>query len=180
MAAEATASGATGAGGASGGAAGPSADGVVPPPPPETWDAVVEGNYVDLTEWGGRAHFLSWGWRGVADDTQGLPEGSMPLSVPEGSKGLALLVHGIGDFSYRFSLLGPALAREGYAVLAPDLPGRGRSALPPRSSHTADAYCDFLSSFLKGVGLGAGPPMALLLGHSMGGGVVAAFTEVRE
>jgi pimeloyl-ACP methyl ester carboxylesterase len=75
-----------------------------------------------------------------------------------------LLVHGLTASSYYWSVLGPALAEQGWYVIAPDLRGRGQSDKPAHGIgipfHMNDllALCDALSL-----------PAVHLLGHSLGG-----------
>src|SRR4051794_22507216 len=75
-----------------------------------------------------------------------------------------LLVHGLGmSADYWTAFTFPALAA-GYRLIAPDLPGFGRSA--PLPQHTLAAYTEVLGDLLQR--LAPGDP-AHVLGHSMGG-----------
>ncbi len=76
-----------------------------------------------------------------------------------------VLVHGLGMSGAYWRRLQPLLAAA-RPVYAPDLPGFGHSSRPP-----APLDVPALGDWLDAVGL----PMAHLLGHSMGGPVVAAF-----
>lgn len=142
-----------------------------PPPPPASWEDVPVGSFADVAA-GARMHYRHWGWA----------EGGPP-SRPEGCKGVVLLCHGIVDFSYRFHFLASRIADAGYAVVAPDLLGRGRSPLPAPGTplggvdrHTADDYVEQLEAFLGAIGLlSDSSPKLTLIGHSMGGAVVTAF-----
>jgi pimeloyl-ACP methyl ester carboxylesterase len=80
---------------------------------------------------------------------------------------LAVLVHGITSDSRSWVRAGPALARLGYRVLAPDLRGHGQS---PRGEYTAQAWADDLVETLP-----AGPEVAI--GHSLGGLALALAVE---
>lgn len=123
--------------------------------PPKSWDDVKLGSFVNVLN--GSMHYLHWGVPPSQSDT------------------VVLLVHGIGNYSYSWTQLGPALEAEGYSVLAPDLFGRGRSRMPPNTEHTADAYVEQLDSFLSAAGVGTTQKI-VLVGHSMGGGIATAFS----
>jgi len=93
----------------------------------------------------------------------------------EGSEGV-LLVHGFSGstFSWRYTAL--ALAEEGYRVIAVDLPGFGLSERNLNFSPTADHRAELLWSLLESLDSGSDWH---LVGHSMGGGVVAAMALQR-
>lgn len=73
-----------------------------------------------------------------------------------------VLLHGAQNDHSVWSLHARALAERGYAVLAPDLPGHGRSDGPALASIEAMAH--WLLALLDA----AGVDQALLAGHSMG------------
>lgn len=89
-------------------------------------------------------HFASWG----------------TLTSPER---VVLLVHGLTASSREFIELGPALAGQGWYVIAPDLRGRGQSAKPahgygvPFHANDLLALCDHL-----------GLATVHIVGHSLG------------
>ncbi len=89
--------------------------------------------------------------------------------VAEGSGPPVLLVHGLGGFaeSWRHNL--PALGRQA-AVYALDLPGFGQSSKPVRP-YSLGFFVNVLEGFRKNLEL-ARPT---LVGHSLGGAVVAAY-----
>jgi pimeloyl-ACP methyl ester carboxylesterase len=74
-----------------------------------------------------------------------------------------LMVHGLGDEADTWRYLLPELA-SGNRILAPDLPGFGRSSRPPRSL-TAPMLTSVLLELLDELGT----PAALLIGSSLGG-----------
>ena len=78
-----------------------------------------------------------------------------------------VLVHGAGGSHLDWPA--PLRRLKGANVYALDLPGHGRSEGPGRSSITA--YRDFLLAFLDALGL----ERAVVVGHSMGGGIALAF-----
>jgi len=73
-----------------------------------------------------------------------------------------MLLHGAQNDHSVWALQSRALAHRGYALLAPDLPGHGRSGGPPLASIEA------LAVWALAVLEAAGAPRALLAGHSMG------------
>lgn len=73
-----------------------------------------------------------------------------------------VLLHGAQNDHSVWALQSRALAHAGLAVLAPDLPGHGRSDGPALT--TVEAMADWLIALLKTAGAGR----ALLAGHSMG------------
>ncbi len=105
------------------------------------------------------------GWVEVAGTSlrviQAGPEAAPPL----------VLVHGLGmsaDYWTEYTI--PALAAD-YRIIAPDLPGYGRSAPLPR--HTVGAY----SAVVRGLIDQLAPDERVhLLGHSMGGQISIAVT----
>ena len=84
----------------------------------------------------------------------------------------AVLIHGAGMDHTVWALVGPALAERGWTVLAPDLPGHGRSKGPAQESIAG--YAESLLHWMRRLGLLA----PVLVGHSMGG-LVALEAAVR-
>lgn len=86
----------------------------------------------------------------------------------EGSGPVLLLVHGGGSkLDWRENI--EPLSRH-FRVVAPDLPGFGRSEKPER-----DYTLDFYQAFLEALVNGLGEPRIALAGHSMGGLLAARF-----
>lgn len=80
---------------------------------------------------------------------------------PEGTtRGTAVLLHGVMSLGGTWWRIGPALAAEGWDVLAPDMAGHG-DAPPVGGPLTMDALVDRLTSAVPG-------PVDLLIGHSLG------------
>jgi pimeloyl-ACP methyl ester carboxylesterase len=94
---------------------------------------------------GARLHLLEWG-----------ASSAQPV----------LLVHGMRAHARWFTAVGPALARH-YRALAVDLRGHGRSAHAP--PYGIGRYADDVAALVNTLEL----TRPILLGHSMGGGVVA-------
>jgi pimeloyl-ACP methyl ester carboxylesterase len=83
---------------------------------------------------------------------------------------VVLLVHGfVGDAASTWSHQIDALAGD-HTVVAPDLPGAGRSSDPPDGFTVAD-YADCLAAFLRRIGVGH----AHVVGLSFGGTVALSF-----
>ena len=86
---------------------------------------------------------------------------------------VVVMIHGAGFDSSTWALHSRWFAHHGYAVLAPDLPGHGRSAgkLLPTIAEMADWIAALLAA--------AGAPKAKLIGHSMGS-LIAIETSARH
>jgi pimeloyl-ACP methyl ester carboxylesterase len=102
------------------------------------------------------------------------------LWLPDGSvRGKVLLVHGLGGGTFSWEATWPALCQAGYATLAVDLPGFGWSSRRRGTDHSQKARAQLLWHLLQAIdqtsaaGL-PGEPWHLV-GHSMGGGAVAAM-----
>jgi pimeloyl-ACP methyl ester carboxylesterase len=87
--------------------------------------------------------------------------------------GRVLLVHGLGGSTDSFRHTFWPLAEAGYRVVAVDLPGFGYSQRIPGFDHRQTARAALLWEFLGHLG-NEGLPWHLV-GHSMGGGTVAAM-----
>lgn len=93
----------------------------------------------------------------------------MKLHIREWGAGdrTAVLLHGITSSSASWWKLGPALAAEGFHVLAPDLRGHGQS---PRGPYSVTSWADDLIESVP-------PSPDLALGLSLGGLVLAAAVD---
>jgi 2-hydroxy-6-oxonona-2,4-dienedioate hydrolase len=94
----------------------------------------------------------------------------------EGGAEGVLLVHGFSGSTFSWRYTAPALAEEGYRVIAVDLPGFGLSERNLSFLPTADLRAELLWGLLESVDSGTNWH---LVGHSMGGGVVAAMALQR-
>jgi len=83
----------------------------------------------------------------------------------EGMGQTFVLLHGLGDEADSWRKLFPLLASRG-RVLAPDLPGFGRSD-HPRRAYTLDFYAQTVEAMLQALHI----PKAVLVGSSMGAAV---------
>lgn len=77
-----------------------------------------------------------------------------------------VLIHGLGASAEIWYANMDALSAH-HRVYAPDLPGFGRTEMPPAMDFTPAAYSGFLLDFMTALGIGR----AALVGHSLGGGV---------
>ncbi|HEY7801927.1 MAG TPA: lysophospholipase [Dehalococcoidia bacterium] len=94
--------------------------------------------------------------------------------LPKGAPKAALaIVHGYAEHSGRYAYVGEAIAARGYAVHAVDLRGHGRSEGPRAFVRSFDAYLADLRAFLDRVRATTPGAAVFLLGHSMGGTIVA-------
>lgn len=90
----------------------------------------------------------------------------------EAGQGDALLIlHGWGASSESWILLQRALSKEGFRVIAIDLPGFGRTN-PPSVAWGVQEYANFVERFVSAIGL----DKFFLLGHSFGGQIAISFT----
>lgn len=85
---------------------------------------------------------------------------------PEGRMARIILIHGAWGNGASWGRLVPALAAGGHRIEALDLPGHGHSTVAPETVRQADYVAHVEQVLLAG-------PRAILVGHSMGGLVVA-------
>ena len=85
-----------------------------------------------------------------------------------------LIVHGVGSSGRTWWRIGPALAAAGYRVVAPDLPGHGRTGTWLGHPRFADNAAD-LAEFARAAGIAQGDRMGPAIGHSWGAMTVAAL-----
>lgn len=100
---------------------------------------------------------------------------------PEGEvKGVVCLVHGLGEHSGRYGHVAAVLTGAGYALLAIDLPGHGKTEGKRGHATSYDALLDIVGLLLeKGGELYPGLPR-FLYGHSMGGNLVINYALRRR
>ena len=95
--------------------------------------------------------------------------GSRPFEAS--GNGVVLFVHGAGMDHTVWVMQARYFARQGFAVLAPDLPGHGRSGGSPLTS--IEAIADWLAALLEA----AGAASASIVGHSMGSLAAVSFAS---
>ncbi len=96
------------------------------------------------------------------------------------SERVLVLVHGLSEHSERYDSVGRWLAERGFSVHALDLRGHGDSEGPRKHTPSFDAYLDDLERFLALVRKEEPDAPLVLLGHSMGGLIVAALLAWRK
>jgi alpha-beta hydrolase superfamily lysophospholipase len=101
----------------------------------------------------------------------------LPASDPLAT---VVIVHGLCEHGGRYATVAEKLCAHGYACYAPDLRGHGRSDGERLLTAAFDNYLDDLELFLAQiVPQHPGRPL-FLLGHSMGGAIVARLTLCRR
>ncbi|MDP9237526.1 MAG: lysophospholipase [Chloroflexota bacterium] len=102
--------------------------------------------------------------------------------APEGDAPRAhlVIVHGYAEHSGRYEHVGAYFAGRGYAVHAYDLRGHGLSDGERVLVRSMAEHLDDLDTFLTRVQARAGTAPIFLLGHSMGGGIVALAMVTRR
>ena len=98
------------------------------------------------------------------------------LDGPE-TGALTVLISGLGDFSYRWERMAPALIAAGRRVLRYDQFGKGWSKAPLGFRYDANAHDAQLHTLLEEIGLGQRP--ITLVAHSMGGIIAATYATRR-
>lgn len=88
------------------------------------------------------------------------------------------LVHGYAEHSGRYAYTGEALAGRGFAVHALDLRGHGRSDGDRVYIRSFNEYLRDARAFLRRVDERAAGKPVFLLGHSLGGAIVALLVAV--
>jgi alpha-beta hydrolase superfamily lysophospholipase len=119
---------------------------------------------------------VEFGWR-ARDGVQFYGQGWQPAGEP---LAVVCLVHGQGEHSGRYAELAAALVEAGYAALALDLRGHGRSE--GRRGHTPsyDAWLGDVARLLEEAGSRFPDRPRFLYGHSMGGNLVLGYALRRS
>ena len=100
--------------------------------------------------------------------------------TPPAPRRQVVIVHGFGEHSGRYAEFGSWLAERGCAVHAYDHQGHGQSSGARGHAPSFDALLDDLEAFMA-LTRDAEPGLPrVLLGHSMGGLITAAFTCERQ
>jgi Predicted hydrolases or acyltransferases (alpha/beta hydrolase superfamily) len=84
-----------------------------------------------------------------------------------------VLIHGLGGRAEDWRMLTPYLAKAGFRIYRPDLPGFGRSEWPPNFSYSVHDQATVVVDFMKALGLS----QADLGGWSMGGWIVQIVAD---
>lgn len=97
-----------------------------------------------------------------------------------GIKGVVCLVHGHGEHSGRYSHWAEKLTSAGFAVLAPDMRGHGKSDGQRGHTPSFDHYGDDLSILLDQASKLYPDTPCFLYGHSLGGVIALYFLVQRQ
>ena len=100
--------------------------------------------------------------------------------IPERARASVLIVHGFAEHSGRYDHVGQWLAARGFATHSYDHRGHGRSAGRRCHVERFDEYLDDLAIVLEQIRAERPEAPAFLIGHSMGGLVVATFARERK
>ncbi|MFB3118400.1 MAG: lysophospholipase [Myxococcota bacterium] len=100
--------------------------------------------------------------------------------LPRSSERIIILVHGYGEHSGRYEHTASDLARAGYEVHAYDQQGHGRSGGTRCHVRRFDHLLDDLEGFVAAVRAERPPLPIVVVGHSMGGLLVAAYASQRN
>jgi acylglycerol lipase len=95
-------------------------------------------------------------------------------------KAIVVLVHGFTEHGSRFAHVAEALNRQGFAVYAMDLRGHGRSEGDRIWVQSFDEYLDDVELYLDRVCRREPGKPVFLLGHSMGGAILALLAIERN
>jgi alpha-beta hydrolase superfamily lysophospholipase len=100
--------------------------------------------------------------------------------IPRSAKRIIVLVHGYGEHSGRYEHTASDLARAGFEVHAYDQQGHGRSGGARCHVRRFEHLLDDLEGFVAAVRTERTPLPIVVVGHSMGGLVVAAYASQRD
>jgi alpha-beta hydrolase superfamily lysophospholipase len=100
--------------------------------------------------------------------------------LPRTSERIIILVHGYGEHTGRYENTASDLARAGFEVHAYDQQGHGRSGGTRCHVRRFEHLLDDLEGFVAAVRAERPPLPVTVVGHSMGGLVVAAYASQRN
>jgi alpha-beta hydrolase superfamily lysophospholipase len=118
-------------------------------------------------------HF-EWNW--TQEGTKLYAQGWKPAQV----KAVVCIVHGFAEHGGRFAHVAERLGREGYAVLALDQFGHGKTEGPRGYSPSLDASLDSIKILLEEAEKRFPGMPKFLYGHSMGGNMVLNYLLRRK
>ncbi len=114
---------------------------------------------------------MSWRFSSLSGQAGELAVYDTP--APETPRATVLIVHGLGEHAGRYTHVADALVHAGFAVRAYDHQGHGRSAGRRGTLHTPDGLLQDLCTVIDDTRRRLPHRPLVLLGHSMGGLVVA-------
>jgi acylglycerol lipase len=118
-------------------------------------------------------HF-EWSW--TQNETKLYAQGWSPAQA----KAVVCIVHGFAEHGGRFAHVAERLGREGYAVLAIDQFGHGKTEGPRGYSPSLDASLDAIKNLLDEAEKRFPNKPKFLYGHSMGGNMVLNYLLRRK
>jgi len=95
-------------------------------------------------------------------------------------KAAVCLVHGLGEHSGRYAHLAASLNQAGYALLASDLRGHGKSEGQRGHTPSYEALLDDISQLLEEAAARCPDRPCFLYGHSLGGNLVIEYALQRR
>lgn len=98
----------------------------------------------------------------------------------QSSRGCVIIVHGIGEYSGRYAHVAEALNQAGYAVIAFDLRGHGKSEGKRGHTPTFEMLLDDLNLLIAETDRRYPGSPTFLYGHSLGGTIVMSYTLTRK
>jgi alpha-beta hydrolase superfamily lysophospholipase len=119
---------------------------------------------------------IRWSWH-TGDGLTMFAQGWLPEGPP---RALVALVHGLGEHSGRYTHVGTALARSGFALFGFDLRGHGQSAGPRGHTPSYEALLGDIDAFLTEVAKRFHTRPHFLYGHSLGGNLVLNYALRRR
>jgi alpha-beta hydrolase superfamily lysophospholipase len=120
-------------------------------------------------------HF-EFGWQ-TEDGLQLYAQGWQPETEPQG---VICLVHGLGEHSGRYAHLAAFLNQAGYALLAFDLRGHGKSEGQRGYAPSYEALLDDIAHLLEEAAARYPDRPRFLYGHSLGGNLVITYALRRR
>lgn len=112
-----------------------------------------------------------WGWQ--AQDKTPFYAQSWPVEAP---KAAIALVHGFGEHIGRYEHVARFFNGLGYSFFGFDMRGHGQSGGPRGHAPSMNTLFEDITRFLAEVGQRADGVPIILYGHSMGGGLVLAYS----
>ena len=114
----------------------------------------------------------------TATDGENLAVQDWPVAEGSRQRGVILLVHGLGEHAGRYDAVAQRLNAWGYAVRGYDQYGHGESGGPRGGLTSSQRLVDDLADLAQSTRTKlAGRLPLIVLGHSMGGLVAAAFAQ---
>lgn len=119
---------------------------------------------------------IEYEWK-AADGLKIYAQAWEPETAP---KAVVCLVHGLGEHGGRYTYVAETLNQGGYAVLASDLRGHGKTEGKRGHAPSFDAFMDDMAILLKNAAQCYSGSPCFLWGHSLGGVLVANYALRRK